>query len=298
MQRIYSGNQVDNGTCQKKLSLGCAFHLSPKKTDSSRLGSWQSSYSSNVSTNSRDTSYDSYEEEADSTNFLVDQAQGFCEATRAKRKQFKNAQERVQFKQQYEMKKKTELCKNFEMFGKCKYGDFCSYAHGAHQLQKKTHLPSNFMTKLCTQFHRDGICMYGERCQFLHSTYDLKNELTYTQISGDSMAECLWANLKTGDGCGAPKKPRLACFEKIYNKDSLHENIRLIEEEEETERRSQNSYSSEYVYGQVFAKSNTFAQNTNFKYEPKQPQLQRVMTFNSSSFDQPLQTLQKPFVMS
>ena len=70
----------------------------------------------------------------------------------------------------------------------------------------------------------------------MHSVYDLKAELTYSQalkegarltwhrnsqISGDSMAECLWANLKTGDGCGAPKKPRLACFEKIYNKDTL-----------------------------------------------------------------------------
>jgi len=107
------------------------------------------------------------------------------------------------------------------------------------------------MTKLCTQFHRDGVCQYGERCQFLHSTYDLTAELTYaqalkegarltqqrnTQISGDSGADCLWANLKTGDGCGAPKGPRLACFEQIYNKDSLQENLRKIEEEDAAER--------------------------------------------------------------
>ena len=78
--------------------------------------------------------------------------------------------------------------------------------------------------------------MYGERCQFLHSVYDLKSELSYLQalreggrltdqrnkqISQDSGAECLWANLKTGNGCGAPKGPRLACFEQIYNKDNL-----------------------------------------------------------------------------
>jgi len=43
------------------------------------------------------------------------------------------------------------------------------------------------------------------------------------QISAGSGAECLWANLKTGDGCGAPKKPRLACFEAIYNKDQYQE---------------------------------------------------------------------------
>lgn len=43
------------------------------------------------------------------------------------------------------------------------------------------------------------------------------------QISAGSGAECLWANLKTGDGCGAPKKPRLACFEAMYNKESYTE---------------------------------------------------------------------------
>jgi len=107
------------------------------------------------------------------------------------------------------------------------------------------------MTKLCTQFHRDGICSYGERCQYLHSVYDLKSELSYTQalkegarltngrnnqISGDSMAECLWANLKTGDGCGAPKKPRLAIFEKIYTKENLYENLKQIEKEDAAQR--------------------------------------------------------------
>ena len=82
---------------------------------------------------------------------VLGQALEYCEATRgAKKKQFKNAEERLQFKQQYEAKKKTELCRNFEMYGQCKFGNDCSYAHGPQQLQKKTHLPSNFMTKLCT----------------------------------------------------------------------------------------------------------------------------------------------------
>jgi len=116
------------------------------------------------------------------------------------------------------------------MYGTCRYGDTCSYAHGKDQLQKKTHLPSNFMTKLCHQFHEEGTCAYGERCQYLHSHYDLKTELTYVQalkegarltqlrnkqICGKNLtgADCLWANLKTSDGCGAPKKPRLAVFE-------------------------------------------------------------------------------------
>jgi len=59
----------------------------------------------------------------------------YCEATRGTRKKaFMNAEERQVFRQQYEQKKKTELCRNFEMYGKCKFGDSCSYAHGRHQL--------------------------------------------------------------------------------------------------------------------------------------------------------------------
>ena len=32
------------------------------------------------------------------------------------------------------MKKKTELCKNFQL-GICKYGVTCSYAHGVNELR-------------------------------------------------------------------------------------------------------------------------------------------------------------------
>lgn len=107
------------------------------------------------------------------------------------------------------------------------------------------------MTKLCTSFQTNGVCMYGKRCQFLHSTYDLKTELSYSQslregarltnlrnneIHPESNAECLWANLKSGDGCGAPKKPRLSCFEQIYTKENLQENMRKIKEEDANER--------------------------------------------------------------
>jgi hypothetical protein len=92
--------------------------------------------------------YNSEDEEASN---LVGQALMYCEATRGKtnKKQFNNAEERIQFRQTYEAKKKTELCRNFEMYGTRRYGNTCSYAHGVEQLQKKTHLPSNFMTKLC-----------------------------------------------------------------------------------------------------------------------------------------------------
>jgi len=86
---------------------------------------------------------------AESNSFC--EGETYCEATRGgKKKSFKNAEERIQFRNSYEIKKKTELCRNYELYGKCKFGDSCSYAHGRVELQKKTHVPTNFKTKLCT----------------------------------------------------------------------------------------------------------------------------------------------------
>ena len=47
------------------------------------------------------------------------------------------------------MKFKTEMCINWELTGKCKFQDSCSFAHGKDQLMKKKHLPENYKTKLC-----------------------------------------------------------------------------------------------------------------------------------------------------
>ena len=74
----------------------------------------------------------------------------FEEATVKKpRKHFKSEEERDDFVRQYQMKYKTEMCRNWELFGKCKFQDKCSFAHGDHELHKKTHLPSNYKTKTC-----------------------------------------------------------------------------------------------------------------------------------------------------
>ena len=128
------------------------------------------------------------------------------------------------------------------------------------------------MTKLCIQFHDQGTCQYGDRCQYLHSVYDLNNlkeELSYTQalyegarlthrrnqqIGGDSLsADCLWANLKTSDGCGAPKKPRLQVFENIYNKENynpeLHEE-NYMKNMNMKRSNSVSSFNSNMSYGQ------------------------------------------------
>jgi hypothetical protein len=76
--------------------------------------------------------------------------EAFCEATRKKiKKAFANDQERQEFNSNVEKKKKTEMCKNMVHFGECKFGDNCSFAHSVTELQKKKHVPSNYMTKLC-----------------------------------------------------------------------------------------------------------------------------------------------------
>ena len=78
------------------------------------------------------------------------------------------------------MKRKTEMCRNWELTGKCKFQDQCSFAHGKHELVKKTHLPNNFKTKICTQFHTTAYCPYGNRCQFLHSQFDIFNKKNFS----------------------------------------------------------------------------------------------------------------------
>jgi hypothetical protein len=93
---------------------------------------------------------------------------------RRQKKQHKTKQDYQNFVKGYTMKKKTEMCKNWVDFGKCKYGFECSFAHGEHELRKKQHLNDKFKTDSCFQFHNLGYCTYGSRCQFLHSQFDLK----------------------------------------------------------------------------------------------------------------------------
>lgn len=74
----------------------------------------------------------------------------------------------------YMKKYKTELCKNFEMKGYCKWGSKCCFAHGHHELRAKKHLNNKYKSKICKHFHRHGFCPYGMRCQYFHikDSYD------------------------------------------------------------------------------------------------------------------------------
>ena len=68
-----------------------------------------------------------------------------------------------------ENKYKTEICKNWAMYGYCKYEFNCKFAHGDNELQEKA-VPykEKYKTKGCLTFYTQGHCPYGSRCLFLH----------------------------------------------------------------------------------------------------------------------------------
>lgn len=65
-------------------------------------------------------------------------------------------------------KYKTEICKNFEIHGFCKWGADCCFAHGRDELRNKTLFNYFYKTKVCKHFHKNGFCPYASRCQYFH----------------------------------------------------------------------------------------------------------------------------------
>lgn len=70
----------------------------------------------------------------------------------------------------FQHKKKTELCKHYQIGEPCPKGDSCSFAHGIEELRAKP--VSNYKTMKCRHFQEKGWCQYGPRCQFMHNEKD------------------------------------------------------------------------------------------------------------------------------
>jgi len=89
---------------------------------------------------------------------------------------------------------KTELCRQFEEHGSCRYGDKCQFAHGAGELRSLVRHPK-YKTEMCRTFHTTGFCPYGLRCHFIHND----DERRVSTVAGilDS----------TGRGQGGPASP-------------------------------------------------------------------------------------------
>ena len=122
------------------------------------------------------------------------------------------------------------------MYGECKYGDNCAFAHGDSELKQRK-LTYNYKTKPCKQFFEIGYCSYGSRCQFSHKKEDLKNQKNDIDNLNDKVSY-----LKIIEELNSEKKrishelikrPRLLTFESIIHstlEESKNSKLKLYED--------------------------------------------------------------------
>jgi len=82
-------------------------------------------------------------------------------------KRYNSQKEKQYFFEKIKRKKKTELCKNYEFYHDCYYGEKCSFAHGIQELRDNILLPS-YKTKMCKSFVENMTCNFGVRCSYKH----------------------------------------------------------------------------------------------------------------------------------
>ena len=79
-----------------------------------------------------------------------------------------NPQDENMYPRESENKYKTEMCKNWLIYGSCNYSMKCRFAHGREDLRYKAQLNPRYKSKKCNSFHKKGFCPYGARCNFIH----------------------------------------------------------------------------------------------------------------------------------
>ena len=120
-----------------------------------------------------------------------------------------------------QMKFRTELCKFYEINGRCKLGEACIFAHGKENLRENQCKKSGYKKRLCLNFFDKGLCMYGNRCQFSHNLNKFdndkkdneKNNFSYKNFFlglNDKIHSDIKKELKKIKG-----RPRLSVFKKI-----------------------------------------------------------------------------------
>jgi len=104
----------------------------------------------------------------------------------------------------YLIKKKTELCKTYELGLSCPYGDKCSFAHGSQELRIKLLVPINYKTVKCRQYHEEMYCHYGPRCQFLHKPLKpqplQRMKVSYSQVL-ELLSSSVGLEITRPEGC-------------------------------------------------------------------------------------------------
>ena len=116
----------------------------------------------------------------------------------------------------FKRKYKTELCKYYEMTGKCKYGAKCAYAHGIENLRSKVTNTIAYRTKKCKQFFENGYCPYGSRCQFAHQIKDnIMNNPYDSNMSYQKILDIISKIENIRNIKKLVEKPRLKIFKEI-----------------------------------------------------------------------------------
>ena len=135
----------------------------------------------------------------------------------------------------YVNKKKTEMCRNWETKGSCSWGVKCSYAHGYDELQKKNHVPKNYLTRSCFTYHKQGICSFGKRCQFMHSDRDVYSQQSYTTVLRENGRLAKAKTCALDDDLNSQiyinvfaKKTRLRCFAALADEDEHSDEARTF----------------------------------------------------------------------
>lgn len=119
-----------------------------------------------------------------------------------------------------QFKFKTEICIPFSIYGTCRFGDACAYAHGENELRPKLNLSANYKTKLCKQYSETHQCEFGDRCWFIHSRcLEIKNA-KYSMILMEN-CNLSYRKLNSLEKLDSPytsivKTKRLLIFEKIH----------------------------------------------------------------------------------
>ena len=155
-------------------------------------------------------------------------------------KKFKNKFEEDYFKtkksekeeekeEQSQKKYRTELCKYFEINGRCKFGENCIFAHGKENLRENLCKKSGYKKRPCVNFFDKGFCMYGNRCQFSHDIKQFKkkkkkedNHFSY-KLFFKELNKVLTDESKK-DICKIKERPRLKIFKKFVK---IRKNIYL-----------------------------------------------------------------------
>ena len=139
-----------------------------------------------------------------------------------KNKKTEKEEEKEKEKEEQSQKKyRTELCKYFEINGRCKFGDNCIFAHGKENLRENLCKKSGYKKRPCVNFFEKGFCMYGNRCQFSHDIKQFEkdeNENKKNNFSYKLFFKEL--NMNLNDECKKDierikERPRLKIFKKF-----------------------------------------------------------------------------------